>query len=746
MSEPDTVARVFGPLVDERRWVAWKWVERGGKPTKPPFNPATGGFARNNDPSTWGRRSEAEYLRDERGFDGIGIELGGGLGGVDLDSSYDPETGKLDPWAQRIVDGFASYTEISPGGYGVKILAWGAPDELPANEISVSSGVPRGGKRPAIEAYTHTRYFCVTGRHLPGTPEEIRDAGDLADGWDRITMTLRSLAGEERNGQGGTAEPGAGLPPDVHEMLAVLSADVDHGEWLRVGMALHHGDPAAGLEVWDQWSATAPSRYPGRPEIERRWRSFRADRDRAVTIGTLVHMARAAGYRRTGPSRNGDADPAPGANGVQLSDFWAYMPDHKYIFVPTRELWPASSVNARVPPIPTGRKKEKKGKETEEEEFEAAATYLDRERAVEQVTWSPGDPPVIEGRLIAGGGWIDRPGVRCFNLYRPPSIEYGDASKAGPYLEHANRLFPSEAEHILLWLSHRVRRPHEKINHAIALIGPQGTGKDSLIAGAIPAVGPWNVSEVSPDQLMGRFNGFLKSVIMRVSEARDLGDTDRYRLYEHLKTYTAAPPDVLRVDEKHLREVAVPNVTGVVITSNHTDGIYLPPDDRRHYVALTERTKEDFTPEYWRKLWGWYEREGYGHVAAYLAELDLSDFDPKAPPPKTEGFWRVVDAGRAPEDAELADVLEKMQWPDVFTLTVLTERAPDDFRAWLTDRRNRRNIPHRVDAAGYVAVRNDGAKDGLWKVDGKRQVIYAKRELPIRDRLAGATRLMETSR
>jgi hypothetical protein len=49
------------------------------------------------------------------------------------------------------------------------------------------------------------------------------------------------------------------------------------------------------------------------------------------------------------------------------------------------------------------------------------------------------------------------------------------------------------------------------------------------------AVGPWNFVEVSPQQLLGRFNGFLKSVICRVSEARDLGDIDRHTFYDHLK-------------------------------------------------------------------------------------------------------------------------------------------------------------------------------------------------------------------
>jgi hypothetical protein len=37
---------------------------------------------------------------------------------------------------------------------------------------------------------------------------------------------------------------------------------------------------------------------------------------------------------------------------------------------------------------------------------------------------------------------------------------------------------------------------------------------------------------------------------LRINEARDLGDFDRFKFYDHMKAYCAAPPDVLRVDEK----------------------------------------------------------------------------------------------------------------------------------------------------------------------------------------------------
>ena len=34
-------------------WVCWKFQKRGGKNTKIPYNPKTGGMAKSNSPETW---------------------------------------------------------------------------------------------------------------------------------------------------------------------------------------------------------------------------------------------------------------------------------------------------------------------------------------------------------------------------------------------------------------------------------------------------------------------------------------------------------------------------------------------------------------------------------------------------------------------------------------------------------------------------------------------------------------------
>jgi hypothetical protein len=422
-------------------------------------------------------------------------------------------------------------------------------------------------------------------------------------------------------------------------------------------------------------------------------------------------------------------------SGVNLTDFYAHMPSHSYIFAPSRDFWPAASVNSRIQPITVGGEKL------------SASAWLDRNRAVEQVTWAPSEPIAVEDRLISDGGWIDRPGCRTFNLYRPPLATSGHPSLAGPWIDHVRLVYSDQADHIVQWLAHRVQKPHEKINHALVLGGAQGIGKDTLLEPVKQAIGPWNFAEVSPQHLLGRFNGFVKSVILRVSEARDLGDVDRFAFYDHMKTYTAAPPDVLRVDEKHLREYSVFNVCGVIITSNHkSDGIFLPEDDRRHFVAWSDCTREQFDAGYWNRIYRWFANGGVGHVASYLSDLNLSGFDAKAPPPKTEAFWDIVASNSAPEEGELADAIDKLGNPATLTLAAVAEAAAVSFSDWLLDRRNSRQVPHRLESCGYRPVRSPATKDGRWKVSGKNVVIYARRELSTRDAIAAAERHSQESR
>jgi uncharacterized protein DUF5906 len=431
---------------------------------------------------------------------------------------------------------------------------------------------------------------------------------------------------------------------------------------------------------------------------------------------------------------------------VALEEFYAYAPDRSFIFRPSRDHWPAKSVDDNLPPIPVvDASSNPVIDEDGEQVMQAASAWLARNRSVQQVTWMPGEPELIRDRIITEGGWIEHRGACVFNLYRAPLLQLGDAAKAGPWLDHLRKIYPDDADHIIWWCACRVQKPQMKINHALLLGGPTRIGKDTMLEPVRRAVGIWNCRDVSPKQLLGRFNGFLKSVILRVNEVHDLGEFNRYDLYEHCKWIMASPPETLRVDEKNRHEYEIPNLVGLIITTNNRDAIYLPPDDARHYVGWSPCTLADFETGYFDKLWWWYENGGFNHAAAYLTAYDISKFNPKSPPPKTEAWQSMVDAGRAPEESEFADALDEIGNPDAFTLAQIRDYAIKydlDFLKWLDDRKNRRIIPLRIEKCGYAPVRNDTAKDGMWKIGIRRVAIYAKAELSEADRLRAANELI----
>jgi hypothetical protein len=455
------------------------------------------------------------------------------------------------------------------------------------------------------------------------------------------------------------------------------------------------------------------------------------------------------GNKQAGPTTEGAGEQEPEAytGPVTLDDFIAYLPRHSYFFTPTREPWTAGGVNARLDLVPLV---DENGKPLLDENGKPVkvkpSTWLDQYRAVEQMTWLPGEPMLIKDKLITLDGPIERVDVTTFNLYRPPMLIRRRGNIA-PWRDHLYRIYPDEAEHMEKWLAQRVQRPQQKINHALVLGGEQGIGKDSMLEPVKRAVGRSNVQEVTPQQILGPFTGYLRAVMLRVNEARDLGEYDRFKFYDHMKGIIAEPPEVLRVNEKHLREYYVINCVGVVYTTNYkSDGMFLPPGDRRHLVGWSECKLKDFDPEYWNKLWHYYDHGGDAHVAAHLAELPISTFDPKAPPPKTAAFWEIVTANRSPEDAELADVLDRLGKPNAVTLIQVRNEAVvmgSDIVAFLNDEKKRRQIPHRFEKCGYVRVHNDNAEDGLWVINRKRQNIYARSELNLRERIKEALELQK---
>lgn len=151
-------------LKQECRWVLWKLETVHGKQTKVPYQPS-GRKAMANNPATWSTYAECAALASQ--FSGVGLVLGDGVWGVDIDGCCDAVTGKFAPESREIVIGLDSYGEYSPSGTGCHVLGLG---KLPGPGLKK----PHPGAK-AVEVKSDGYYFTFTGRHLSKTPPDLMD-------------------------------------------------------------------------------------------------------------------------------------------------------------------------------------------------------------------------------------------------------------------------------------------------------------------------------------------------------------------------------------------------------------------------------------------------------------------------------------------------------------------------------------------------------------------------------------------
>jgi len=142
-------------LIARKQWVCWRFEEREGKTTKVPYQP-------NDKPAsttkrgTWSTYADCVAAMAAGGFDGIGYVFARGYIAIDLDDVIDAQ-GQVVDWALALVRLLRTYTEVSPSGTGLHLIAR-CDDTLEKGFKRAKSG------GASIEGYSEGRYFCMTGR------------------------------------------------------------------------------------------------------------------------------------------------------------------------------------------------------------------------------------------------------------------------------------------------------------------------------------------------------------------------------------------------------------------------------------------------------------------------------------------------------------------------------------------------------------------------------------------------------
>jgi outer membrane protein assembly factor BamB len=167
-------------LKERRQWICWEWeyqehlVSRNHREqrwSECPISPITGGGAWNT-PDKWGSFSEALAFMEDHGLAGVAfvISTDDPYMVVDLTNCRDSMSGALDSIAAKIVAGLCSYSETSPNGIGVRIIA---RSQSKSFEVPMWEEPLEGVFYLWPWVFHQDWFFPMTGHGLPNTPPEI---------------------------------------------------------------------------------------------------------------------------------------------------------------------------------------------------------------------------------------------------------------------------------------------------------------------------------------------------------------------------------------------------------------------------------------------------------------------------------------------------------------------------------------------------------------------------------------------
>ncbi len=295
-----------------------------------------------------------------------------------------------------------------------------------------------------------------------------------------------------------------------------------------------------------------------------------------------------------------------------------------------------------------------------------ASVYFDERRqeygakALIGVTYAPGeDVLVARDGLVYGNTWVNhRPDVSGSD-----TIADRDISR---WIDHCRRLVPeeNELEHIWNVMAYKVQHPNVKINHAVLHGGDEGSGKDSMWAPFLWAVGgehQHNRSIIENKGLDSQWGYNLQAEVVILNELKEPEARERRALANRLKPIIAAPPETLTINRKGLHPYEMLNRLQVIAFTNDPLPITIPTQDRRWFCVWSHAERMD--PDAATELWRWYKNGGFAKIAAWLWQRDVSRFNPAAAPPVTEWKLNMVEHGLSVAESFLVDLMQQRVGP-----------------------------------------------------------------------------------
>lgn len=208
---------------------------------------------------------------------------------------------------------------------------------------------------------------------------------------------------------------------------------------------------------------------------------------------------------------------------------------------------------------------------------------------------------------------------------------------------------------ILKWLAYPIQNPGVKMQTALLMHGPEGTGKNTFF-GCIRNIYDRYGGIFSQSELESQFNGWASGKLFMIGN-EVVTRVELYHQQGRLKNMVTETE--WQVNEKNLPMRMEANHCNFVFFSNRVDIAKLDKEDRRYCVVWTPPAiGESFYLEVAEEI----KNGGSAALHHYLLNLDLGDFNAHTKPPmtrakrelielgmdSTERFWRDWTSGELP--------------------------------------------------------------------------------------------------
>lgn len=189
---------------------------------------------------------------------------------------------------------------------------------------------------------------------------------------------------------------------------------------------------------------------------------------------------------------------------------------------------------------------------------------------------------------------------------------------------------------LLKWLAYPIQNPGAKMQSAVVMHGPQGTGKTLFFKAIGKIYGRYGLT-INQAAVENHRNTWLASRLYILAE-EVVARQELYQVKNALKDLVTG--DTVYVDPKFVNPYEERNHVNIVFLSNEVMPIVLEDDDRRHLVVWTPPLQPD---SYYKAVRREMDEGGIAALHAYLLDLDLTGFDPYTKPPMTRAKAALQD-------------------------------------------------------------------------------------------------------